>query len=337
MTPFENVGVDFAGPIKYRVKPRQEGKAYLVLYACCLTRGVFLDVLPTLQTDRFLASLKKFIARRGRPRYVYSDNGSTFKAAADWLKKVRKCERFHDRLAQLEIDWKFNLSRAPWWGGQFERLIGIFKSTFHKVVGNGFLSWNELCDLVLDVEVAINNRPLSYLEDDVELPVLTPSTMLHLRSNQIPQMNGHQLRDADLRKRAKYLDKCKIAVWSRWTKEYIRSLRERHNKCGGEQTPHPSVGEVVIIQDESRDRNTWKLGIIEELIVGRDGIVRGAKLRAGRGILEQAVQQLYPLELSVDRPPKPRLDPVVPPFRPRRNAAAVANLRMQDMTDLQKD
>ena len=337
MTPFENVGVDFAGPIKYRVKPKQEGKAYLVLYACCLTRGVFLDVLPTLQTDKFLASLKKFIARRGRPRYIYSDNGSTFKAAADWLKKVRKCERFHDRLAQLEIDWKFNLSRAPWWGGQFERLIGIFKSTFHKVVGNGFLSWNELCDLVLDVEVAINNRPLSYLEDDVELPVLTPSTMLYLRSNQIPQMNAHQLQDADLRKRAKYLDKCKIAVWSRWTKEYIRSLRERHNKCGGEQTPHPSVGEVVIIQDESRDRNTWKLGIIEELIVGRDGIVRGAKLRAGRGILERAVQQLYPLELSVDRPPKPRLDPVVPPFRPRRNAAAVANLRMQDMTDLQKD
>ena len=114
-------------------------------------------------------------------------------------------------------------------------------------------------------------------------------------------------------------------------------MRERYNKCGGEQTPHPSVGEVVIIQDESRDRNTWKLGIIEELIVGRDGIVRGAKLRAGRGILERAVQQLYLLELSVDRPPKPRLDPVVPPFRPRRNAAAVANLRMQDMTDLQKD
>ena len=50
-------------------------------------------------------------------------------------------------------------------------------------------------------------------------------------------------------------------------KDLIRKL------SGREQTPYRSVGEVVIIQEESRDRNIWKLGIVEELIVGRDGIV----------------------------------------------------------------
>lgn len=82
----------------------------------------------------------------------------------------------------------------------------MFKSAFRKVVGNGFLSWSELCDLVLDVEIAINDRPLRYLEDDVELPVLTPNSMLHLglRPNQIPELNSHQIQDPDLRKRAKY-------------------------------------------------------------------------------------------------------------------------------------
>lgn len=112
VTPYENVGVDFAGPIKYRVKLKQEGKAYLVVYACYLTRAVYLDILPSLQTDKLLTSLKTFIARHGRPRYIYSDNGSAFKAAADWLNKVRKSEKFHDCLAKLEITWKFNLSRA---------------------------------------------------------------------------------------------------------------------------------------------------------------------------------------------------------------------------------
>lgn len=58
-------------------------------------------------------------------------------------------------------------------GGQFERLIGVFKSAFHKVVANGTLSWNELADVVLDIEVAINEHPLSYVEEDVELPLLT--------------------------------------------------------------------------------------------------------------------------------------------------------------------
>lgn len=67
VTVYENVGVDFVGPIKYQVKSKQEGKAYLVLYTCCLTRGVYLDVLPSLQTDNFLSSLKTFIARCGQP------------------------------------------------------------------------------------------------------------------------------------------------------------------------------------------------------------------------------------------------------------------------------
>ncbi|KAK3751385.1 hypothetical protein QZH41_002578 [Actinostola sp. cb2023] len=42
---------------------------------------------------------------------------------------------------------------------------------------------------------------------------------------------------------------------------------------------------------EEKDRNQWKLGIIEELIIGRDGILRGAKLRAGRGVLERPLRQ----------------------------------------------
>ena len=119
MTPYQTIGVDFAGPIKYRLTPKTEGKAYLVLYACSLTRGVYLDLLRSLETDKFLTSLKGFIARRGRPQVIYSDNGSTFKASSDWISKVRKEEKFHHYLAKYDIAWRFNLSRAAWWGGQF--------------------------------------------------------------------------------------------------------------------------------------------------------------------------------------------------------------------------
>ena len=85
----------------------------------------------------------------------------------------------------------------------------------------------------------------------------------------------------------------------------------------------------MIIQDESRNCNSWKLGIVERLIVGRDGIVRGAKLRAGKGVLERAVQQVYPLELSCDRTDA-RLNPEAELYRPRRDAAVAARLRIAD-------
>jgi len=85
------------------------------------------------------------------------------------------------------IQWKFNLSRAPCWGGQFERLIGLVKGSLYKSIGNGLLSWNEHQEMLRDVEVALNNRPLDYVEDDIELPVLTPSSLLNIQPNAMPE------------------------------------------------------------------------------------------------------------------------------------------------------
>ena len=123
--------MDFAGPIKYRTTRKSFEKSYLALYACSLTRGIYLDLLPTLETDEFLRSFKTFVARRGRPKIVYSDNGGTFIGAAAWLKKVMKNEKVNGYLAKQDIEWRFNLSRAPWWGGQFERLVGLVKSAMY--------------------------------------------------------------------------------------------------------------------------------------------------------------------------------------------------------------
>ena len=129
-----------------------------------------LELVKSLETDNFIMCFKKFIARRGRPELIYSDNGTTFKAAAKWLQTVRRDEKFNDNLAELDIKWRFNLSRAPWWvggGGGFERLIGLFKRAFYKSIENGTLNWSELEEVVLDIEMALNNRPLTYLEDDI--------------------------------------------------------------------------------------------------------------------------------------------------------------------------
>ena len=255
-TPFEVLGVGFAGPIRYKTKGKKFGKSYLVLYGCSLTRAVHLEVLKSLELSEFLGSLKRFIARRGRPKIIYSDNGNTFKAASKWLKKVQSDEQMNNFLSERSVQWKFNLSLAPWWGGQYERLVGLFKRVFYKSVGNGMLTLEELEDVVLDVEVALNDRPLSYLEDDIELPVLTPNSMLNINPGQVPVLEAHHLEDKELRKRAKILRKCKEVRWKRWTREYVRSLRERSVNGGGQQASVPRKGSAVIIQDDNKNRNT---------------------------------------------------------------------------------
>ncbi|CAB4044293.1 Pro-Pol poly [Paramuricea clavata] len=129
--PFETIGVDFAGPIKYIKKRKEEGKAYILLYACSLARAVYLELMPCLDTQKFIESFKKFIARKGRPSKVYSYNAKTFVSAANWLRTAQNDEKLNEFLSKNRISWQFNLSRAPWWGGQFERLIGLVKRALH--------------------------------------------------------------------------------------------------------------------------------------------------------------------------------------------------------------
>ena len=256
-TPFNVIGVDFAGPVKYRSKRKDERKAYVVLYSCSLTRGVFLELLSSLETTDFIQSLKRFIAGRGRLSKVYSDNGKTFVAAAKWLKRARADERFNSFLSEHDIQWQFNLSRAPWWGGQFERLIGLMKSMFYKTVGQGLLTWEELSEVILDIEVAMNNRPLCYVEEDVQLPTLTPNVFLMLNSSVLPELQPYHIEERDLRKRAKFLMKTKDAMWRRWTTEYLSALRERHRLRRGKKGKENSlaVGDVVIVKSQERNRS----------------------------------------------------------------------------------
>ena len=324
-TAFEVVGVDFAGPIRYRKGRYREGKAYIALFACSLTRGVHFEVLPSLETEKFIRCLKRLITRRGRPKTLYSDNGRTFIKAAKWLKTVQQDEKVQGYLKQEKIKWKFNLPLAPWWGGQFERLIGIVKRAFNKTIGAATLTWDELNDVILDVEIQLNRRPLNYVEDDVELPTLTPSAFLFQRSNLLPEQEPWRDETLELRKREKYLKSCKDQIWRRWTREYLMALRERHNLNHKQKNFQVAVGDVLVRADE-KNRYKWPMGVVRQLYPGRDGVVRAVQVDTGKGQFDRPIQHLYPLELSCDRdsPCPPTLNPKAEVFRPRRAAAAVA-------------
>ena len=126
-------------------------------------------------------------------------------------------------------------------------------------------------------------------------------------------------------------------MWKRWSSEYLKALRERHNMKHGGKDSTLQIGEVVVIKGEDKNRGRWKIGIVERLIEGQDKVVRGAKVRVGQSVLERAIQHLYPLELSCDvavtKPKSTELRVDVPEFKPKRDAAAIANCRIQDIAE----
>jgi hypothetical protein len=154
-------------------------------------------------------------------------------------------------------------------------LLGL-KSPVRTIKASGYLLRRES---TFDVEIQINRRPLSYVEDDIELPTLTSATFLHQRTCQLPMEEPWRIEERELRKRTKYLIECKNKLWRRWRKEYLVALRERHNMTHKRSKFQPKPGDVVLIQTESKNRGTWPLGIIEETYPGKDNVIRGVRLK----------------------------------------------------------
>lgn len=180
------------------------------------------------------------------------------------------------------MKWKFNLEKAPWWGGVFERLVKSTKRCLRKMVGQAKLSLDELHTAIVEIESIVNSRPLSYLTSgDMEEP-LTPSHLLiGRRVLNLPDNLGYIVDAGDeefmidasqLDRRVKHLSNTLNQFWKRWMTEYLTELRESHRQthpdCSSQPSPTIKVGDVVVVHDEGLTQGLWKLGKIQEIIVG---------------------------------------------------------------------
>jgi hypothetical protein len=132
---FETTEVDFAGPFEYKIGKGEYGKAYLALFTCATSRAVHLDLLKNMKAITFKRCLKEFFARCGNPSLMASDNAKSFQNTAKWLTDIQNKADINSWLDTKHTDWKFNLSRSPWWGGFFERMVGLTKNVLCKSLG----------------------------------------------------------------------------------------------------------------------------------------------------------------------------------------------------------
>ena len=113
----------------------------------------------------------------------------------------------------MNIRWQFNLSRSPWWGGFFERMVGLMKSALCKAVEHTNLTYKQLKEVLITVEVTLNNRPLGYLDDDKELRPLTPNGLIHGMNISLQEENTEALdEETKLSRYARYIKRCKDIV-----------------------------------------------------------------------------------------------------------------------------
>jgi hypothetical protein len=291
-------GIDFTGALIVKTPQGDQQKVYICLFTCASTRAIHLEIVPNMTTESFILALRRFMSRKSTPSVIMSDNALTYIATAKILKE--------EVLTQHGITWKFIPQHAPWYGGLRERLIGITKTCIKKVLGKSLVSLETLQTLITEAECIINDRPLTHSsQDPLDEEPLTPSHLLYGRRITSPtypdDRDDPEVQADDIsRSTAHKLLRFKCAVieqfWSRWKHEYVTSLREFHKRSGGEGD-EVRVGDVVQIQDDMLPRSRWFLGVIDDVIVGRDGRTRAARVKSRRGITMRPIAKLYPLEL----------------------------------------
>jgi len=291
MDPFAVIGLDYAGPLYCA---DLEGKSYILLITCAVTRAVHLEVTESLSLKDFVLAFRRFAARRGIPSQIWSDNAKTFIAGKQKLVQM---------YGTLAPDWNFIVPRSPWWGGWWERLVRSTKSGLKKTVGKGVLTRTELETLLHEVEACINSRPLGFVGDEVDDPTpLTPAHFLigrtcFMQRARAPKKKSsvEELQEALVRKDAVLQE-----FWNHWRKDYIRSLPQ----CRGKMIySNLQRGDLVLIREDNCTRLCWPVGVIEEAFTGGDGISRSFRIRTKNGVYTRPVQRLYLLEMHEDRSP----------------------------------
>ncbi|XP_045185375.2 uncharacterized protein LOC123543362 [Mercenaria mercenaria] len=209
--PFSKIGLDYLGPLYIRSDSGLK-KSWVCLFTCMVIRAVHLEIVPDATTEEFLVALRRFIATRGKPDEITSDNASQFKAGSKTINlvwnDVLKSTEVQDYVSREGIKWNFIVELAPWMGGFYERLVGIVKRAFRKTIGRKLLTLMQLQTLLKEIETVINSRPLVYVGDDINSTIsLSPNHFLTLNPNTGILESDYDDRDTDYVPRENFSEK----------------------------------------------------------------------------------------------------------------------------------
>ncbi|GBN32443.1 hypothetical protein AVEN_142283-1 [Araneus ventricosus] len=151
---FEIVVFDLAGPLFLK----NGEKVWIALFTCAVYGAIHLELVRSLSSNSFNLAMRRFIVRRGRPKTIYSENGTNFKGPCNELSNLdwNQIQR-EDNLERMSR--KFNPPTASWW----ERLARVITELLRRTLGNSVLPFEELQTVICGCESVVNSKPLTYI------------------------------------------------------------------------------------------------------------------------------------------------------------------------------
>ncbi len=254
-----------------------------------------------MDTASFINALRRFIARRGQPKEMRSDNvGNFVKGEKELRLAVNEWNQsqIHEFLLQRNVDWKFNPPTGSHHGGVLERCIRTVRQVMKALVREQTLDEESLHTLMCEVESIVNGRPITKLSDDPQdLEPLTPNHLLLMHNGPTLPPGIFAKHDNYGSRRWRQVQYLADLFWHRWIREYLPTLQERQKWNVKHQ--NFAVGDIVLVLDKNSPRSSWPLGrILDTYANSDDGLVRSVKLKTNTSILTRPINKLVFLEAA---------------------------------------
>ena len=310
--PFHTIGIDYTGHFFVYDDNDLETKKYILIFTCMNTRAIHLEVLPNMTVSEFVMAFIRFSNRYGIPKVVYSDNAKTFLSAPKVLENFWLSSEFEKKFRTCNIAFRNIPTYAAWYGATWERLIKLVKDAIYKTFGKAQISHANFLTTISDIQLVINNRPLTYRTKEGELDILTPNHLIQPgkafpslvlseeASEMIWDVETEEFRE-DLLSSLEARDALQARFLKIWKTDYLLSLREAHKNSQVSPNVHPylKVGSIVLLKNPFKARVFWTMARITEIIPSHDGQIRVVRIQRSDGTsTKAAVCNLYPLELE---------------------------------------
>lgn len=302
---FMKCGIDFAGPFFTKSSALRKApitKTYACIFVCLATKAVHIEAVSDLTTQAFVNALNRFFDRRGKSTVIYSDNATNFIGANRKLKEVYQLfqtrqlqEDVMKNLTNIGVKWQFIPPRSPHFGGLWEAAVKSMKMLLGRVLGEAHLTYEELCTVLTRAEACLNSRPLTTLSIDPSDPIpLTPGHFLIGDSlTAVPEEDVTTVATNRLT-RWRRVTQYSQQLWHRWSGEYLCQLQQR-SKWAKEKGPKLNVGTVVMVKEDNLPPLQWRLGLVNHVYRGSDGVIRSAEVTTAGHRVKRAVRTLCPL------------------------------------------
>jgi len=249
-------------------------------------------------TEAFLAALRRFITRRGKPRTIYADNGTNFQGASNELHEIYNMLHSSSQMARVQYfltnegcEWKFIPPHAPHFG-LWEAAVKSMKYHLRRTLSSHIATYEELYTLLAEIEACLNSRPLCALSDDPFNPTcLSPRHLLICEPlTQLPAADYTNVKCNRLSRWQTYQQLQKF--WQRWSSGYLQNLQQR--KRWQKTSPNLQIGDLVLLRKDMTPLQ-WPTGVITGTHAGKDGIVRVVTLCTPKGIFKPPTTKICPL------------------------------------------